>query len=239
MIAEKCFILCAQNCHIDNENNEFPLAEFVICCGFFLIYLFEEIIHSCIDHSHRHSPQTSLPQVTTCHHSRQNSFIDNKEQKSYAKQALIPKNNPKAHDHCNGYGATVSCRNPSHATSADESNAECEIHVETIINCETQVGVTTFFRSLMIVAALSFHSFFEGLTIGLSDTKTGVWQLLFAIAIHKFVISFAVGLEIYSETFNLKRVFVYMLVFSLFSPLGIMTAAIAKLQVNENVILKI
>jgi zinc transporter ZupT len=175
--------------------------------------------------------------VTTCHHSRPNSFNDNKDQKSYAKQALIPKkdkDNPKAHDHCNGYGSTVSCHNPSHATSADESNAECEIHVETIINCETQVGVTTFFRSIMIVTALSFHSFFEGLAIGLSDTKTGVWQLLFAIAIHKFVISFAVGLEIYSETFNLKRVSVYMIVFSLFSPLGIMTAAIAKLQVKKN-----
>lgn len=220
----------------DNEGSDFPTAEFVMCCGFFLIYLLEEIIHSCIDSSHRHneSPEV-LPQVITCHHSRANSFSIYKNEKHNVMQKLIPKKgrSHKNKDHCVGYGSTIPCQNPSHEKPANESNQlDCQIHVDTIINCETQVGITSYFRSLMIVTALSFHSLFEGLAIGLSNTTTAVWQLLFAVAIHKFVISFAVGLEIYAETFNLTKVSLYMFIFSMGSPIGIIVGAFAKLQVT-------
>lgn len=120
-------------------------------------------------------------------------------------------------------------------STSNVSQNDCDVHVETIANCETRIGLTSIFRSLMIVAALSFHSLFEGLAIGLQDTAASIWQLLLAVSVHKFVIAFVVGLEIYSETFDTKRVLIYMVVFSFMSPTGIIIAAFAKLEVSAEI----
>lgn len=45
----------------------------------------------------------------------------------------------------------------------------------------------------MLILALSIHSFFEGLAIGVERTEAVFIQLAAAITVHKCVIAFAVG----------------------------------------------
>ena len=46
--------------------------------------------------------------------------------------------------------------------------------------------------------ALSLHSLFEGMAVGLEESSGGVWQLFMAIAIHSTAIVFCIGTGIAS-----------------------------------------
>ena len=51
--------------------------------------------------------------------------------------------------------------------------------------------------------ALSFHSVVEGLALSLEGEEAGVWLNTGATALHKFVISFSVGVELLSNRLGL------------------------------------
>ena len=77
------------------------------------------------------------------------------------------------------------------------------------------------FRGFFIVLAISLHAVFEGMAMGLGINASQIWYLCFAIATHKFIIAFCVGLQM--ATSNMKRllIVVYISTFSLMTPLGI------------------
>ncbi len=50
-------------------------------------------------------------------------------------------------------------------------------------------------RGFLVVLALSLHAIFEGMAVGLTTKASFVWYLFFAIAAHKFVISFCIGIQ--------------------------------------------
>ena len=77
-------------------------------------------------------------------------------------------------------------------------------------------------KNVLTVLALSFHSIFEAMAIGLENSTYGVWKVFGAIAVHKFVITFCVALELVnSETTKLCSYISYMTVFCLVSPVGV------------------
>ena len=76
-------------------------------------------------------------------------------------------------------------------------------------------------RDFFTVLALSFHAVFEGMAIGLEDNSTDIWVLFAAVATHKYVISFCVGLELYNADTPKRLYFAYMLVYALMSAIGI------------------
>lgn len=53
-----------------------------------------------------------------------------------------------------------------------------------------------------------------------------------AIALHKLLIAFVVGLDVYAETNSLKRVIAHMLPFSIISPVGVFVACFTKVSVG-------
>lgn len=86
--------------------------------------------------------------------------------------------------------------------------------------CQFQQQKTSL-RDFFTVLALSFHAIFEGLAVGLESAPGDVWLLFAAIATHKFVISFCVGLELYNTNTNIKLYSLYMVTFALTSTIGI------------------
>ena len=54
-------------------------------------------------------------------------------------------------------------------------------------------------RGFLIILALSFHAIFEGIALGINETESAVWYLFIAIASHKFVIAFCVGMQFVSS----------------------------------------
>lgn len=128
--------------------------------------------------------------------------------------------------------------------SANECPSECEIEeIESSLSSyedgrdsrlaeAAEKEALPVFRCLMIVIALSFHSIFDGLAIGLQNSVLHVYQLLLAISVHKLLIAFVVGLDVYSETLSLKRVLLYMIPFSVMSPIGVLIACFTKMNVS-------
>ncbi|KAL0281021.1 UNVERIFIED_CONTAM: hypothetical protein PYX00_002143 [Menopon gallinae] len=82
-----------------------------------------------------------------------------------------------------------------------------------------QLGKT--FRGFFTVLALSFHAVFEGLAVGLVSEVKDVWYLFLAIATHKFVISFCVGVDLLSTQTRMLLIVIYLATFAFVSPLGI------------------
>lgn len=75
-----------------------------------------------------------------------------------------------------------------------------------------------------LLCALSLHSFLEGLAIGVQDTSNKVLLLITAVACHKYVVGFCLGLEMCeggNSRAQLRSLLVSMLIFSLGSVLGI------------------
>ncbi|XP_013783195.1 zinc transporter ZIP1-like [Limulus polyphemus] len=91
-----------------------------------------------------------------------------------------------------------------------------------------------FFRGFIIILALSVHSVFEGFAVGLQDNVKETWMLFIAVAMHKFVISFIVGLELYSDGTHTITVLVYMAVFATMSPLGMLVAIVTESSLQRS-----
>ena len=57
-------------------------------------------------------------------------------------------------------------------------------------------------RGFFIMLAISMHAVFEGIAMGLGSKASFVWYLCFAVAVHKFIIAFCIGLQV--RNFKLK-----------------------------------
>ena len=75
-------------------------------------------------------------------------------------------------------------------------------------------------RSFVLLLALSIHTIFDGLALGLLHSTKLVWSLLLAMCLHKSVIVFILGLQL-SENVRRRRVVLFMFLFSLMTPIGI------------------
>lgn len=85
-------------------------------------------------------------------------------------------------------------------------------------------------RGIMIILALSLHSFFEGLAIGLQMKKSNIWYLFIAISIHSATILFVVSMELILANTKIKVIIVHVLILSITSPLGVFLGLLVTLK---------
>jgi len=88
-------------------------------------------------------------------------------------------------------------------------------------------------RGFLIVLALSIHSLFEGMAIGLEETDSGVWKLFAAVIVHGVAIVFCIGTEMISSGLKKKTILIYMLVLGVNSPVGVLIGLIVTLQIEN------
>ncbi|XP_076619168.1 zinc transporter ZIP1 isoform X3 [Colletes latitarsis] len=93
-------------------------------------------------------------------------------------------------------------------------------HLPVIMNEEDDFVISSL-RGLLIVLGLSVHELFEGLAIGLESSSTYVWYMFAAVAAHKFVIAFCIGVELIASNTRWYLSVVYICTFAVVSPLGI------------------
>lgn len=73
----------------------------------------------------------------------------------------------------------------------------------------------------LLLAALSFHGFFEGTALGLQPNTQSTISLMIAILSHKWAEAFTLGIS-FGKTNTEKSLFIkLLLLFSLFTPIGI------------------
>lgn len=88
-------------------------------------------------------------------------------------------------------------------------------------NNHSHSATETNFRSYVLLVALSVHSLFEGLALGLEDDERHILQLLYALVAHKSVLAFSLGSSLVMSNLTTSRVIKSCVLFSAMCPLGI------------------
>ncbi|OMO91177.1 Zinc/iron permease [Corchorus olitorius] len=82
---------------------------------------------------------------------------------------------------------------------------------------------TTFGDTILLILALCFHSVFEGIAVGVADTKGDAWKNLWTISLHKIFAAIAMGIALLRML--PKRPFLltcaYSFAFAISSPIGV------------------
>lgn len=198
----------------------FNLGELLMMAGFFLIYLIEELVHGYL---HRHQNRKNKEELNSDDGlsdtimrgiSARNSAhkLDFSKDKDFA----LPENE-------------VNRTHSSHGHS----------HIMPLPSNEEDFLVSSL-RGLLIVLALSIHELFEGFAVGLEKHASGetlshlqlkekfkiilqslgVYFMFAAVAAHKFVIAFCIGVELMVQRTKLWLAFVYVVIYSIVSAVG-------------------
>lgn len=77
--------------------------------------------------------------------------------------------------------------------------------------------------SILLIVALCFHSVFEGIAIGVADTKADAWKALWTISLHKIFAAIAMGITLLRKIPNrpLLSSVAYAFAFAISSPIGV------------------
>lgn len=101
-------------------------------------------------------------------------------------------------------------------------NQSSELKSDTTLASQKQhANMKSVMRGFITVMALSIHAIFEGLAVGLEESVVNVWYMLLAIATHKFVIIFCIGIELHVAKMRPICIVLYILSFSIVTPVGI------------------
>jgi len=76
-------------------------------------------------------------------------------------------------------------------------------------------------RSLILILALSLHHFFEGISVGLQRSVSGVFTLLIALLCHETIISFSLGLQFVKSCYSRRLHYITAFICSIIEPIGV------------------
>ncbi|KAL5218692.1 hypothetical protein ABZP36_019376 [Zizania latifolia] len=84
-------------------------------------------------------------------------------------------------------------------------------------------NASTLGDSVLLIAALCFHSVFEGIAIGVAETKADAWKALWTISLHKIFAAIAMGIALLRMLPNrpFLSCFGYAFAFAISSPVGV------------------
>ena len=210
------------------------LAELVVCSGFFLIYLLEELVHQLVQpqrdqiSASQTIPRSSQPSKTRNsggksirEEERVNSCCDATNHNDMEMQTSVNDTEP-------GYNPKYSVR-LSDSTSSVFPNYHAPDSLKPLPQENPSespplfslLAMPSVLRDFFTVLAVSFHAVFEGLAIGLEKSSEEVWMMLATTASHKFVLTFSVSLQLMQGGTTRLGFALFLVTFALISPLGI------------------
>ncbi|KAF5290273.1 hypothetical protein FQR65_LT11606 [Abscondita terminalis] len=192
-----------------------PLSELIFCVGFFFVYLIEELAHLVL---HKKMDQ-SAPLHRTL------SVKCNKKDSLTIPRVTLNKLEDGNGSYISNSTKELFNSQTNLSSSTTSHNGHSHMHIES--------SVKNSFRGLLAVLALSFHAVFEGLAVGLENNTQKVWYLFAAIATHKLVIAFCVGVELAVSNVKTVLLIIYIGTFAVVTPLGI-GIGIALKEVGES-----
>ena len=93
----------------------------------------------------------------------------------------------------------------------------------------SKVGITPY----ILLLALGFHGFFEGMALGIQGDIKDALFLSLAIAAHKWAASLTLGIAIIKGGIQLKRLIIMITIFAFIGPVGISFGLILKATAND------
>lgn len=205
---------------------EFHLPELIMCCGFFAMYLVEELVHLYL-HGHGNSKGVSEADdvihrsfsVRKCSVNKEDVENDREDSQKVSEDKSSLK---VLHSYTNAVALStieeIERNGKVQENVTQDPKAVIHHHMP---DFNKDDPIVTSVRGLLIVLALSVHELFEGLAVGLQTSTSYVWYMLGAVSAHKLVIAFCVGIELVSSNTKHVLTLVYISTFALVSPLGI------------------
>nr|XP_017003809.2 zinc transporter ZIP1 [Drosophila takahashii] len=175
----------------------FALPEMLLCTGFFLMYALDELMTNVV---RRHQRKLSRKEsVASLAFERGRSIRHSVLFKPQPKEVSEPEPEVKELEH--------------------EPEAPRDHHGHSHMPVPSGEGSSA--RGLGIILALSLHELFEGMAIGLEGTVSTVWFMFGAVAAHKLVLAFCVGMELLVARTRSSLAILYLVTFSIVTPIGI------------------
>ena len=114
-----------------------------------------------------------------------------------------------------------------------ETTDMCPAATKEMKTKKVEQRVLSSLRSFLVVIALSVHSLFEGMAIGLEESESGVWKLLMAVSIHAAPIVFCVSTDMISSGVKKLKVLIFMIILSINTPAGILIGLIVTSHLEQ------
>ncbi|XP_075241255.1 zinc transporter ZIP1-like isoform X2 [Convolutriloba macropyga] len=197
---------------------DFPFAEFTACVGFFLILFLEQLV--------LYIKELSLPPRTPS--------LDSISRSSSVMQGSVNDNGATGGNDSMDIDRMEDTRTSSGRRNStlgsvrgikQQQNNEHENHQFTVTDTmgdeQEESLEPSKIRAAILLLALSVHSVFEGLAVGLEGTASKVFQLFGALIVHKSVLAFSLGMSVVQSNMSLKETFFSVLGFAAASPIGI------------------
>lgn len=200
-----------------------PMAEIIFSAGFFLVYLLEELVHVIIHRrSHRHEkPEVTIHQTVGISVVQPSELEDGES----CNQKTICQSNCDSGDSDSSGPSTISGSDQAivdNVSITKNRTASVVVHHHDHHHHVMEDGNRSLpsIQGLIIIMGLSLHEILEGVAIGLEESEGDVWSLFAAVATHKFVITFCVGMDMASNGVKTSLQISYMIVLSLVSSVG-------------------
>uniref|UniRef100_A0A915NXM3 Uncharacterized protein n=1 Tax=Meloidogyne floridensis TaxID=298350 RepID=A0A915NXM3_9BILA len=211
---------------------EYPLTQFFVCCGFFLVYLLEELILKIFSSSALHAGHSHSAGNSSHHHKHRRDKIKCRE------EHLKTSNIVNSNNNCNNDGNVL--QQSTHVVVVRRSDGEesdsinsskqfkqrsISILTQEYLNNE-QVD-DSLLKSITFAVAMSFHSILEGFALGVQNNQKGIMTLFISLIIHKGIEAFSVGLQITRS--NAKRMIIVVLtigIYAMMTPFGSMVGVL-------------
>ncbi|XP_050370148.1 zinc transporter 2 [Argentina anserina] len=105
----------------------------------------------------------------------------------------------------------------------DEEHGSKEVPIGHGVNPVFLQTTNSIGDTILLILALCFHSIFEGIAVGVADTKADAWRNLWTISLHKIFAAIAMGIALLRML--PKRAFLltaaYSFAFAVSSPIGV------------------
>ncbi|XP_076656469.1 zinc/iron regulated transporter-related protein 88E [Halictus rubicundus] len=221
-------------------------ADLIFACGFLLLYLIDETIHYVWGSGIDHGPEPTNRETegrygaSRIDHCRSHSHQANYSTSGQSVSCVYPTEvNLRTGYQANPYGnGTIGgWKNSTYGAvqCAPGAPASCFHEEETLLchgnHSEPCPNSNTSLVGLLL--ALTVHSMLEGQAIGLQKTTSEVLLLVGAVASHKFVVGFCLGLELAGASSSVFRLVLAIFTFSAGSAVGIGTGMLMLKMKNE------
>lgn len=87
---------------------------------------------------------------------------------------------------------------------------------------QSKEGLTSF----LLILALSIHACFEGIAIGLQNSRMEIFYMFIAITFHKWVEALSIGINLNKSNIEKDYFLKFVILFSLMTPIGILLGII-------------
>jgi len=205
--------------HLDQSRySGYPVSESVMVVGFFLVLIVEQVVLAYKENNMGTEELQSVRQ-TARSRSRNSSGTSHKKYGAigYAddeEDPLLgaPPQRPRSASVASVRSITGISNQPYNTHEHDEMGQST--HQDP--NSHSPI------RSFIMLAALSLHSVFEGLAVGLQTTTETVLGIFGALILHKCIIAFSIGLNLVQSQLGFWAIVRSNAIFCIASPLGIL-----------------